>query len=494
VIRRPPSRHGASWPALSLQPRGVAVGAVAVSCITFGELAAAGTVVTVGLMAAALLAAAAVMVVVDWYGTGRWVTVALVAGSSQVPAGYPLAVWVQATLSTPSRSDRWSAAPQPGGLGLDLARVGGRSVGSRSPATRRWFGARRPLVVEVDDPASTMTLRRGSRLVDIKPGRTARAAAVGVVVDGPPVPIWLAPPQRGLLGVGPALGWLVDPMAMIRVRLSAAPGVDVVVTPAVVAPDTTATPITGFTVPLRHLGGGGTMGPQVRPAAERSGDELVGVAPVRPGEVAGRVHWPTTLRTGETATLRFGAPQPDALTVVVGLDTRPRVHDEASMEAAVARAAAFGIDALHRHRRVELVAGVASVHIQPGRSAVAELLRWLALVDTDTDTDTDTGIGPGPGPGRRPGGVAPTGVSVRFQTSPRMVVGNRPVSVVVTTAAGSTSLPAGSTPGAVFVVPGGPGSSGSAVGWVAPSGWPGVGTDTATARGRGTGTGPGTGP
>lgn len=401
-----------------LQLRGVVVAVVAAGCIAFGELAAAGTVVAVGIMAGALLLWSAVLVVLDWASLGRQVTVQLQGSVPEVSAGSPLTVWVAAV--APDGGAGWAPA---GALGGAAARRRGRR-----------------LSVEVQDPATVLTLQRGDPTVGLRtvsprptPAKRSRGRADAVVVvNGPPVPVWVPPSDRGLLWVGPTRVWIAGPLSLLRLSLASADPVQVVVTPTVAPwPPGQVSPV-GAGEPAqrqRH-----PVPPLLRPSAYRSGDEMVGVAPLRPGESAGRVHWPTTVRTGSVATLRFAAQPPDSPTVRLWLDTRALVHDDTSFAAAVSLAAAIGIDSLQHRHRLQLVAGMVVADIRPGRWGAAELLRLLAMADTDPVLSGET-----------TGALAGAGAGAAAAAS-----------VVVTTAAGAATLPAGHGRVAVQLVAGGP--------------------------------------
>lgn len=248
----------------------------------------------------------------------------------------------------------------------------------------------RGAVVQVEDPAGCWTLRRARGVVSNASSSTPRRgpvpARLTVVVGSPssgvgfPLRSNLVAPGRGVLRIGPVGVWLVDPFAVVEAALIPAPAIEGVVVPRPV-PAPVGTPL-GAALEVAGAGlsgSGGRLGPTVR-----FGDEVAAVAPIVPGAPPGRVHWPTTFRTGEPMALRFAGEEVRADGVVLWLDTRRSVHDAASLEMAVAVAAAVGLLVLGQRRLLQLVSGIMPVTLRPGPWAAVQFLDQLAVVDTTT--------------------------------------------------------------------------------------------------------------
>lgn len=189
----------------------------------------------------------------------------------------------------------------------------------------------------------------------------------------------LVAPGRGVLRIGPLGVWVVDPFAVVEVALAPAAAAEAVVVPRPAwAPPGTPAAAALEAAGSELIGHSGRAGPVVR-----HGDEVAGVAPVVPGAPPGRLHWPTTFRTGEPMALRFAGLHLGADGVVLWLDTRGSVHDATSLESAVAVAAAVGLSILDQRRRLQLIAGSTPVTLWPGPWAAARFLEQLAVVDLE---------------------------------------------------------------------------------------------------------------
>jgi hypothetical protein len=197
------------------------------------------------------------------------------------------------------------------------------------------------------------------RLPDLRPG-----ADVTLSISVPTT-------QRGLLTLSGIGLWCEDPFRLVARRVTVAPPAHVIVFP---------TPADVFAG--RATGGhpGGRQHSSATGAANAlSGDELNGLRPYAPGDRLTRLHWPSMARSGELVVRDFVEPEAGSLTLLV--DLRPSAHSTDSFEPTIARAAGYGVHALHQGLTVELCTSTGDrVVIAPGAAGHQAMLRALALL------------------------------------------------------------------------------------------------------------------
>ena len=115
------------------------------------------------------------------------------------------------------------------------------------------------------------------------------------------------------------------------------------------------------------------------PALEPLG-EFLALRDYEPGDDPRRVHWRSSARRGELLVRQDEAASPGR--VVLVLDTRPHVHDEASFESAVEVIASLAVSLRRAHAPLEAVTTKGEVLGRPGPGMVELLLERLAVVST----------------------------------------------------------------------------------------------------------------
>jgi hypothetical protein len=167
------------------------------------------------------------------------------------------------------------------------------------------------------------------------------------------------------------VGSVTDPFGIARSTFVAADATDIVICPRIHA-----------LLPPQRGGGG-------EPAAHAEGARVPAVEPLgeflalrdyEPGDDPRRVHWPSSARRGELVVRQDEAASPGR--VVLLLDTRPEVHDDATFESAVEAIASFAVSLRRAHAPVEALTTKGDVLGRPGPGAVAILLERLAVVET----------------------------------------------------------------------------------------------------------------
>ena len=176
--------------------------------------------------------------------------------------------------------------------------------------------------------------------------------------------------RRGRHVVGPLVAALTDPFGLARRTFVVTEATDVVVCPrvhAVVAP---------------RRGGGGEPAAHAEgaraPALEPLG-EFLALRDYEPGDDPRRVHWRSSARTGELVVRQDEAASPGR--VVLLLDTRPSVYDEATFETAVEAVASLAVSLRRVHAPVEVQTTAGDVLGRPGPGGVEVLLERLAVVE-----------------------------------------------------------------------------------------------------------------
>jgi uncharacterized protein (DUF58 family) len=180
--------------------------------------------------------------------------------------------------------------------------------------------------------------------------------------------------RRGRHVIGPLLATVSDPLGLARRSRVAAEEIDVVVCPRV------------HDVLSPHRGGGGEPAMHAEgaraPALEPLG-EFLALREYQPGDDPRSVHWRSSARLGELMVRQDEAASPGR--VILVLDTRSAVHDEASFEVAIEAVASLAVR-LHRdHAPVEVLTTAGEVLGRPGPGAVEVLLDRLAVVEASRD-------------------------------------------------------------------------------------------------------------
>jgi uncharacterized protein (DUF58 family) len=180
--------------------------------------------------------------------------------------------------------------------------------------------------------------------------------------------------RRGRHVIGPLLATVSDPLGLARRSRVAAEEIDVVVCPR----------IHDIVSPRR--GGGGEPATNAEgaraPALEPLG-EFLALREYEPGDDPRQVHWRSSARLGELMVRQDEAASPGR--VILVLDTRAAVHDDASFEVAIEAVASLAVR-LHRdHAPVEVITTGGEVLGRPGPGAVELLLDRLAVVETSSD-------------------------------------------------------------------------------------------------------------
>jgi hypothetical protein len=197
------------------------------------------------------------------------------------------------------------------------------------------------------------------RLPDLRPG-----ADVTLSISVPTS-------RRGLLTLSGIGLWCEDPFRLVARRVTVAPPAHVIVFPT--PADVAAGRATGG-----HPGGG-ERSSATGAANALSGDELNGLRPYAPGDRLTRLHWPSMARSGDLVVRDFVEPEAGSLSLLV--DLRPSAHSAESFEPTIARAAGYGVHALHQGLTVELCTSTGDrVVIAPGVAGHQAMLRALALL------------------------------------------------------------------------------------------------------------------
>lgn len=176
--------------------------------------------------------------------------------------------------------------------------------------------------------------------------------------------------RRGRHVVGPLVGSVTDPFGIARSTFVAADATDIVICPRIHA-----------LLPPQRGGGG-------EPAAHAEGARVPAVEPLgeflalrdyEPGDDPRRVHWASSARRGELLVRQDEAASPGR--VVLLLDARPEVHDDATFEVAVEAVASLAVSMRRVHSPFEAVTTQGEVLGRPGPGAVEILLERLAVVE-----------------------------------------------------------------------------------------------------------------
>ncbi|MFS0886274.1 DUF58 domain-containing protein [Aeromicrobium sp. 179-A 4D2 NHS] len=129
--------------------------------------------------------------------------------------------------------------------------------------------------------------------------------------------------------------------------------------------------------------GGGTDGTsRMHPTSGLGQDDVI-ARPYLPGDALKRWHWKATAHHGEPMVRQEESELRPTLLVV--LDTEPRVHDQAGFEWSVSAAASIVSHYADRRYDVDLAAGSAAVSLDAGHG-LREALVVLALVEPGTES------------------------------------------------------------------------------------------------------------
>lgn len=177
--------------------------------------------------------------------------------------------------------------------------------------------------------------------------------------------------RRGRFVFGPLHASVADPLGLVRRSWVVADQTDVVVRPRV------------HPVSAPRRGGGGEPALQAEgaraPAVEPLG-EFLALRDYAPGDDPRLVHWRSTARVGDLVVRQDEAASPGR--VVLVLDTRSRVHDEASFEVAVEAVASIAVRCRQVHAPVEVLTTAGELLGRSG-AGLELLLDRLAMVDVD---------------------------------------------------------------------------------------------------------------
>jgi uncharacterized protein (DUF58 family) len=252
-----------------------------------------------------------------------------------------------------------------------------------------WVAVRRP-VVTADRSVRPVRLHVGTEGRVVLEGRAATATPLLTLTDqvddgrraarfllmphraGEPIrAVYRIPTERrGRHVVGPLLAALTDPFGLARRTFVVTDPTDVVICPRVHA-----------LVPPRRGGGGepaahleGARAPALEPLGE-----FLALRDYEPGDDPRRVHWRSSARLGELVVRQDEAASPGR--VVLLLDTRPHVYDDAAFESAVEAVASLAVSLRRVHAPVEVQTTSGEVLGRPGPGAVEVLLERLAVVE-----------------------------------------------------------------------------------------------------------------
>jgi len=180
--------------------------------------------------------------------------------------------------------------------------------------------------------------------------------------------------KRGRHVIGPLVASVADPIGVARRSWVVADATDIVVCPRV--HDVAAPPRGGGGEPAAHADGARA------PALEPLG-EFLALREYEPGDDPRQVHWRSTARTGELVVRQDEAASPGR--VILALDSRPAVHDEASFEHAIEAVASLGVRLRRERVPAEVVTTGGELLARPGPGAGELLLDRLAVVDLTPD-------------------------------------------------------------------------------------------------------------
>ncbi len=426
-----------------LRPRGLALLVTGSAAVVAGELDAIAALVAAGTAALVLVGLAVLAAVPLGRRAAAGVVPQLAGLPSQAEPGGTVDVVVRVAAASPVLPDRGRGWPGP--VLLRPGTAGERPAARALPPSGR--RARRLPVpgagaaagtssgaFEIDDPGQRWRVRRRHGVVASAPA--GRVGRIGLEQGDPvghrcAVPV----PSRGILEIGPVELWWPDPFGVAEVSVGRAGPWQVA---AVVRPG--ASGADGPAAGRDHAGSGATWR---RGAGAGDGSELLELQPLRDARATiprrgatgdrlgtgrrdpagwlpatGRLHWPSTLRTGTPMVRRFATPA--SAGSAVHLDLREHCHTPASVEAAVSAAGDLAAAALGRGRCVHLTAtGQPPVRIDPGPSALTMLATWLALADTAPHAGPP---GQGGNGGPRPSTVVTTAVGARSWAAPDVLV------------------------------------------------------------------------
>lgn len=187
--------------------------------------------------------------------------------------------------------------------------------------------------------------------------------------------------RRGRHELGPLLAIVSDPLGLARRAWEVVDVTDIIVRPRV------------HPVLAPRRAGGGDQDPRAEgarvPAFEPAG-EFLALRDYEPGDDPRRVHWRSSARLGELVVRQDEAAAPGR--VVLLLDTRMSVHDDASFEIAVEAIASLATRLSQDHAPVEVVTAGGQVLSRPGPGTLELLLDRLAVVEV-SDSDMLAAVG-----------------------------------------------------------------------------------------------------
>lgn len=417
-----------------LRPRGAVLLGTGALAVATGELAAVAVLVAIG--AAALVAVGLALAVTGPIArrTRGSVVPQLLGLAPQVEPGTEvrLAVGI-APVDLPARTPA-------------TATQAGAAVPTRVAVTSAWVGTSgagpSAAPVEVDDPSGRWLVRRRHDVVAAAPsGRTRRLR----ILPGEPagractVPV----PARGILEVGPLRVWQADLLGLAEAVVGEAGPWHAAAVAEAGTPHRTVSP-----GPRPASAAPGAATPRSR-ATATGGGELLELQPLRGGDatrrragdrpapgarpdsaldatgawapMAGRLHWPSTLRTGVPMVRRFA--EPSARHAAIHVDLRAGVHAGGSVDDVLAMAGDLAMAELVRGHRVRLTGiGQPDLRVEPGPTANRRLQTWLALADCVPTASAAV-------PGRAAGTVVTTTVGARAwmaSGADLIVVGSEP--------------------------------------------------------------------
>ncbi|MHB8571931.1 MAG: DUF58 domain-containing protein [Candidatus Dormibacteria bacterium] len=183
--------------------------------------------------------------------------------------------------------------------------------------------------------------------------------------------------RRGWYSFGPARARFADPFGLFPRQVDLPAVERVLVLPR--------------TVPLSDLMAGGQLhhdGFSSRSSLREAPPDTAGVREYSPSERLGRIHWPTTLRSGTLMVRQFEQPTGTDLWVVLDLERSIQrgQGEESTLEYAVTLAASLVTEQARRGRRVGLAAGGSHpVVMSPttSRRSLADMMERLAVVEAD---------------------------------------------------------------------------------------------------------------
>lgn len=185
--------------------------------------------------------------------------------------------------------------------------------------------------------------------------------------------------RRGVYSVGPVRISAGDPFGLFRKSVSFGPRHAVLVFPR-------AVDLAGFAVPLAHLPGEGRF----RRPTQTLTPNAAGVRPYEPGDAFNRIHWRTTVRTGQLMVKVFELDPASDIWIV--LDLHRAVHagegEGSTEEYAVHVAASVARHFLMANRSVGFLAYGRQYHVEEpdrGVQQYGRILEHLALARASGD-------------------------------------------------------------------------------------------------------------